>query len=61
MASRRVALQLMARVVQRRWNDDRSDLAGSSLTCPGGETARYKGRWPKTCTGSVGRVTLERA
>lgn len=61
VAARRVALDLMARAVQRRFDQDHSDRDGASLPCPCGQTARYQGRLPKTFTISVGRITLQRA
>src|SRR3989454_3794917 len=60
-AARRRALQLAARVIERRLNADTSDHAGSTLACPCGNAARYVDRGSKTCQTALGEMTLERA
>lgn len=61
MASRREALKVAARAVERRLNADTSDHAAPALPCACGESARYGGRHEKTFETAVGSVTLSRA
>ena len=58
---RQRALELAARAVERRWNEDHSDHCGPQRPCPCGQTAHYAGRRAKTCTTVLGRLTLQRA
>jgi len=61
-ASRRRALQVAARAVERRLNAETSDHVGPTLPCPGcGKLARYAGRRDKSFTTALGDVTLSRA
>jgi len=60
-AARRRALQLAARVIERRLNADTSDHAGPTLACPCGKAARYVDRRSKTFQTALGEMTLERA
>ena len=59
--ARRVALQIMGRVVAGKLNADPSDHQGPRLACACGGTARYAGRRPRTFTTALGELTLERA
>jgi hypothetical protein len=61
MAARRRALQVTARAVERRLNDERSDHPGPTFPCTCGKVARYAGRREKTFTTVLGAITLERA
>ena len=58
---RQCALELAARAVERRFNDDRSDHAGPARPGPCGHTARYAGRRAKTFETVLGPLTLQRA
>ena len=59
---RRQALQLAARAVARRLNEDRSDHTGPTRACPRcGQQARYAGRRAKTFETVLTGMTLERA
>ena len=59
---RQRALELAARAVERRFNDDRSDHVGPTCACPRcGHSARYAGRRAKTFETILGALTLERA
>jgi len=60
-AARRQALQVAARAVERRLNDDTSDHAGPTFPCSCGKVARYAGRRPKTFQTALGEMTLLRA
>jgi len=61
VAARREALRIAGLAVARRFNEDHSDHAGPSLTCPCGAQARYAGRRAKTFTSALGDLKLERA
>ena len=61
MATRRQALKVAARAIERRVNADTSDHAGPTLRCACGELAQYGGRHDKTFETVVGAVTLSRA
>lgn len=61
MASRREALKIAARAIERRLNADTSDYAGPTLPCACGRSAHYGGRHDKTFETAVGSVTLSRA
>ena len=58
---RRTALDVAARILERRLNANRSDHAGPRLACSCGRQARHAGRRPKTFTTVLGPLTLERA
>jgi uncharacterized protein UPF0236 len=58
---RRDALQLAARAIERRFNTDRTDGAGSTLRCGCGKIARYAGRRRKRFETVLGALRLERA
>jgi hypothetical protein len=60
-ATKREALRIAARAIERRLNEDLSDHAGPSLPCPCGGKACYAGRMEKTFETAVGAVTLRRA
>lgn len=60
-ATRREALRIAARAIERRLNADLSDYAGPCLPCSCGGKARYAGRLGKTFETAVGAVTLRRA
>ena len=60
-AVRRRVLALAARVVERDFNEDRSDHVGPRRPCPCGSEARYAGRHPKTFETVLGPLTLQRA
>ena len=59
-AVRRRVLALAARVVERDFNEDRSDHVGPRRPCPCGSEARYAGRHPKTFETVLGPLTLAR-
>lgn len=61
IAARRQALQVAARAVERRLNDDTSDYGGPTLPCYCGKVARYAGRRRKAFQTALGDLTLERA
>lgn len=58
---RQHALELAARAVQRRFDEDRSDHCGPRRPCPCGQTAHYAGRRAKTFETVLGALTLQRA
>ena len=59
---RQRALELAARAVERRFNDDRSDHVGPACACPRcRQSAHYAGRRAKTFETILGALTLERA
>jgi hypothetical protein len=60
-ATRREALKVAARAIERRLNADTSDHAGPMLPCACGGPAPYGGRHEKTFETVVGSVTLSRA
>ena len=60
-AVRRRVLALAARVVERGFNQDRSDHVGPRRPCRCGSEPRYAGRHPKTFETVLGPLTLERA
>ena len=60
-AVRRRVLALAARVVERDFNQDRTDHVGPRRPCPCGSEARYAGRHPKTFETVLGPLTLQRA
>lgn len=51
----------MAGVVERRFNASQADLAGTVQPCACGQSARFKGRFPKTFRTALGPITLQRA
>ena len=55
------ALELAARAVERRFDEDCSDHCGPHRPCPCGQTAHYAGRRAKTFTTVLGALTLQRA
>ena len=61
VAARRQALQVAARAVERRLNDDMSDYGGPTLPCSCGKVARYAGRRRKAFQTALGDLTLGRA
>ena len=58
---RAAALTLMAGVVERRFHASQADLAGSVQPCACGQSARFKGHFPKTFRTALGPITLQRA
>ena len=58
---RQRALELAARAVERRFNDDLSDQCGPTQPCPCGQTAHSAGRRAKTFETVLGALTLRRA
>ncbi|HVT58967.1 MAG TPA: hypothetical protein VHR45_11245 [Thermoanaerobaculia bacterium] len=60
-ATKREALRIAARAIERRLTADLSDYAGPALPCPCGGEASYAGRLEKTFETAVGAVTLRRA
>lgn len=58
---RQRALQLAARAVQRRLNEDLSDGAVAHRRCLCGQEARYAGRRSKRFETVLGPLTLQRA
>ena len=60
-AARRLALDLVGRALAARLNADRSDEAGTRLSCGCGGTARRAGRRTKTFTTALGEMALDRA
>ena len=60
-AARAAALTLMAGVVERRFHASQADLAGTVQPCACGQSARFKGRFPKTFRTALGPITLQRA
>ncbi|MFI4978593.1 MAG: ISKra4 family transposase, partial [Solirubrobacterales bacterium] len=61
VAVRRRALQLAARLIERRLNADTSDHTGPEQPCGCGAAAHYAGRRAKRFTTVLGDLTLERA
>ena len=61
IAVRRRVLALAAGVVERDFNEDRSDHVGPRRPCRCGSEARYAGRHPKTFETVLGPLRLERA
>ncbi len=61
VAARRAGLQMVARVLEVRFNADSSDCMGPQLPCGCGKMARYVGRRPKTFQSVLGLLTLQRA
>ena len=60
-ATRRKALRVAARAVERRINADTSDYADPTAPCACGLPARYAGRHDKTFGSVLGPLTLSRA
>jgi len=60
-ATRRFALAVAARAVERRLNADTSDQAGPTVQCACGKEARYAGRRSKTITTALGAMKFKRA
>ena len=53
---RQRALELAARAVERRFNEDRSDHAGPAPACSCGQPARYAGRRPQDLRDRLGQA-----
>lgn len=60
-AARRQALQIAARAVERRLNEDHSDQFQSEVLCRCGQPAQYADRRAKNFTTVLGPMRLERA
>lgn len=60
-AIRREALQIAARAIEKRLNNDLSDYTGPTLPCECGAEARYAGRHTKTLTSVLGTLAVQRA
>ena len=55
------ALTLMAGMVERRFHASQADLAGTVQPCACGQSARFKGCFPRTFRTALGPITLQRA
>ena len=60
-AAKRAALQIMGQAIAQSLNADPSDDQGSHKPCDCGQSARYRGRRPKTFITALGPMRLERA
>ena len=60
-AAKRAALQIMGQAIAQSLNADPSDDQGSHQPCDCGQSARYRGRRPKTFITALGPMRLERA